>query len=43
MKTTHIVNIAQGLAARAMRATGKVEGTRQRVQHVGGYVSGQPE
>ena len=26
LRTTHVVNLAQGLAARAMRATGKVEG-----------------
>jgi beta-glucosidase len=44
MRTTHVVNLAQGLAARAIRSTGKVEAVGSAYSMTGVYpASGSPE
>jgi beta-glucosidase len=43
LRTTHVVNLAQGLAARSMRATGKVEGLGTAFSMGGAYPASDSE
>ena len=43
LRTTHVVNLAQGLAARSMRATGKVEGLGTAFSMSGAYPASDSE